>query len=320
MGCGGERAQPPELEPSKPALVSVPELTRDQPLSVDPTLIPDPPPFPRLNVEADLQRGWLLAEGPHKSATDGRRLVTLTFDDGPGPRTTDAVLKVLRDHHATATFFMVGQYFQGPSKRAAKVRKAAVNVAAEGHLIGNHTMHHRRLRGLGDARTRAEIETSANLIEKVTGRAPHVFRPPFGDIDSDAQAVLAAESQELVLWTVEAKDMLRTDADAMLHDLKNQLDYSQGGIVLLHDVKWSTVKVLDKLLRYLENAKYDPAHPERVGYEIVDLPTYMRATAAAPQPYASRDELNHVRTEQWKVHHADKKLPKSLLERATFRE
>jgi peptidoglycan-N-acetylglucosamine deacetylase len=293
-GC----AQKPALEQpasSLPSAVGTPDAL-DMPVSVDAPLLPDPSPILRPNPDADVERAWLLAEGPARPAAEARRLVTLTFDDGPGPRTTNALLRVLRAHHATGTFFMVPSYFEGPSKRAARIRQAAANVAAEGHLIGNHTMHHRKLLGLGKAITRSEIEQASTLIEQVTGKRPSVFRPPFGELDADAQAVLRDARLELTMWTVEAHDMTRSDPDRMLRDLLAQLDYSRGGIVLLHDVKWSSVKVLDGLLTFLDHAKYDPAHPDRPFYELVDLPTYMRTTAEKPQPYATRSAMNLARS------------------------
>jgi peptidoglycan-N-acetylglucosamine deacetylase len=294
LGC----ARQPALEQpigSLSSAAATPDAL-DLPVSVDARLLPDPAPILRPNPDADLERAWLLAEGPARPATEARRLVTLTFDDGPGPRTTNAVLRVMRAHHATGTFFMLPSYFEGPSKRAAKIRQAAANIAAEGHLIGNHTMHHRKLLGLGKAITRSEIEQASTLIEQVTGKRPSVFRPPFGELDADAQDVLRDARLELTMWTVEAHDMTRSDPDRMLRDLLAQLDYSRGGIVLLHDVKWSTVKVLDRLLTFLDHAKYDAAHPERPFYELVDLPTYMRATAENPQPYATRSAMNLARS------------------------
>jgi peptidoglycan-N-acetylglucosamine deacetylase len=247
------------------------------------------------NPDADLERAWLLAEGPSRSAHPGRRLVTFTFDDGPGPRTTDAVLKVLAAHHVKAAFFMVSSYFEGPSKRAARIRKAAEAVAGAGHLIGNHTAHHRKLVGLSESELDIEVGASAKLIEEVTHVKPTLFRPPFGALDAPAQRAVKASGADLTMWTVEARDMLRVDTNRMMHDLTTQLDYGQGGIVLLHDVKWATVRALDELLIFLESNKYDAAHPERAGYEIVDLPTYAALTQKFPQPYRTRYEMNQAR-------------------------
>jgi hypothetical protein len=58
---------------------------------------------------------------------------------------------------------------------------------------------------------------------------------------------------------------------------------------------WPSVKAFNRLLRWLEADRWDAAHPEKPGWDVVDLPEYLRATAAAPQPYASREELERAR-------------------------
>ena len=84
----------------------------------------------------------------------------------------------------------------------------------------------------------------------------------------------------VVIPTLNARDLLA----ATLESLERQIDHAGGGIVLLHDIRWSTVAALPRLLQWLHMRRYDPARPKRVGYEIVDLPTYLRATAARPTP------------------------------------
>src|SRR5262249_40458618 len=69
---------------------------------VDPSLLPDPTPWPRLNPDVSTRRAWLLAEGPYHAPGDGRRLVTFTFDDGPFPETTPTFLKILARHNVHA--------------------------------------------------------------------------------------------------------------------------------------------------------------------------------------------------------------------------
>ena len=81
----------------------------------------------------------------------------------------------------------------------------------------------------------------------------------------------------------------------MLESLQSALEYSGGGIVLLHDMHWPSVKAFNRLVRWLDTNKWDPKHPDHFGWSIVDLAEYLRATAAAPQPYATREELDKAR-------------------------
>jgi peptidoglycan/xylan/chitin deacetylase (PgdA/CDA1 family) len=229
--------------------------------------------------------------------------VTLTFDDGPFPETTPEVLKLLERYKVRATFFFVGRYMDGTDVWAARTRATARRVANAGHLIGNHTHDH----GLLSVGTRAhalkQIDDGARTIERVTGQRPLFFRPPYGNLDAWGERVVRRRGFELILWSAEAGDMTRTDVDAMVERIEGQLDYAGGGVVLLHDIRPTSVEVLAKLLRWLDAHRWDPYQPERKGYEVVDLITYLRATEAAPQPYATRADLEKARQDHWKATH-----------------
>jgi len=238
--------------------------------------------WPQLNPEASLGRAWALAEGPHKQPGERRRLVTLTFDDGPFPETTPTVLRELARYRVHATFFVIGRYLDGEDDRAIATRRVLRDIVAGGHLVGNHTHDHVRLHAITNAKMIDQIDRGSLSIERVTGKRPILFRPPYGELDDSGRDAVKGRGLDLVLWGIEAQDMERDDPQAMYKDLVAQIDHKEGGIVLLHDIRWSSVKVLRKLLARLHDRKWDPAQPERWGYEVVDLPQYMREVAAAP--------------------------------------
>ncbi|MFO0665144.1 MAG: polysaccharide deacetylase family protein [Polyangiaceae bacterium] len=263
---------------------------------------PKTPREPILPVAADgdMGKAWLYAEGPHRTLQTGaHRYVTFTFDDGPGPHTTDAVLKVLKKYDVRAAFFLIGTYMDGDNKRAELMRSAAKHIVQDGHLIGNHTYTHRHLKGLAPEFTVSEIDESSDSIARVTGVRPTLFRPPYGELDDFAAGIVRQRNLQLVAWNLEAQDMLKEDAKQMEAQLRGAMDYTGGGIVLLHDVKWATVRALEGLLKWLRKNPWDPAHPEQIGYEIVDLPTYYKVTLESPQPYPTREALMHARAESW---------------------
>jgi peptidoglycan/xylan/chitin deacetylase (PgdA/CDA1 family) len=253
------------------------------------------PPWPQSNIDDSTQRAWLLSEGPFHPSNDGRRLVTFTFDDGPSPENEPALLAILDKHKIRAAFFFIGQYLQGEGGRAVEMRECARRIVESGHYVGNHTMHHRLLSALPDAYALPEIDASADAIERATGIRPRLFRPPYGALDDRLELALHDRKLELMLWNIDVQDMKRSDPDDVLLRLKQELEYHQGGIVLLHDVHGPSVKAFHKLLTWLESTPWDPIHPERRGWDIVDLAEYMRATAASPQPYASREDLEKAR-------------------------
>jgi peptidoglycan/xylan/chitin deacetylase (PgdA/CDA1 family) len=294
-------APAPRAAPSSPDSPPVP--------SVDTSLLPDPNPWPVLNAGDLISRAWLLAEGPVPVEGNGRRLVTLTFDDGPFPETTPVVLHVLEKHHVHATFFMIGRYLDGTSDRATRAREVALRIRNAGHLIGTHTHDHERLIGISHAEVLAQIERGMASIERAVGVRPSVFRPPFGQLDPYGEAAASENGLTLVLWNVETQDLHHTDADAMAKNLEEQIDFAGGGIVLLHDIRFTTAEAVDKLLTWLDRHRYDPAHPASVGYDVVDFAEFTRATAASPQPFENRAALEEARGRTWRQQHPRAGMP-----------
>jgi peptidoglycan/xylan/chitin deacetylase (PgdA/CDA1 family) len=279
------------MQPDAPG----PPLDRPPP-PVAPSALPDPAlPWPQLNPEQTAQRAWLVANGPAHAPNDGHRYVTFTFDDGPFPETAPTVLRILSDHRIRATFFLIGRYLEGEDARAEEAREWAKRIADAGHFVGNHTRDHRLLTGLSHAAALEQIDDAAADIERATGRRPVLFRPPYGEMDPFLEGAARERHLELVLWNVDVEDMKKQDPEEIETDLQQQLEYQQGGIVLLHDMHWPSVKAFNRLVRSLESNRWDPSHPDHLGWDIVDLPTYLKATAATPQPYASREDLEAAR-------------------------
>src|SRR5262249_54051677 len=125
-------------------------------------------------------------------------------------------------------------------------------------------------------------------IERVTGKKPLLFRPPFGELDDFGQEAVRARGLDVLLWSAEVQDMEREDTAKMFRELVHQLRTNQGGVVLLHDIRWTSINILKRLLAYLDAKRFDPRSPDKEGYEIVDLPSYLRAVAASPPRPSSR--------------------------------
>jgi peptidoglycan/xylan/chitin deacetylase (PgdA/CDA1 family) len=273
-----------------------PPPAEDRPTTVDTNAVPDPrTPWPQLNPQASREKAWLIAEGPARHVQDPHHIVTFTFDDGPFPETAPTLLRILRDHQVRATFFFIGKYLDGDKERARLSREVAVRIAAEGHFIGNHTSHHKVLTTLSHAAALAEIDNAASSIERATGVRPVLFRPPYGQLDPWLEGAVRQRGLELQLWSVDVEDMKRGDPDEIAEVLRQQLEYKGGGMVLLHDMRWPSVRAFNRLLRWLEAHKWDAAHPKTPGWEIVDLAEYLRRTAENPQPFARREDLEKAR-------------------------
>ena len=153
--------------------------------------------------------------------------VRLTFDDGPNPRATPAILDTLSQYGVTATFFVVG--------RMAAARPAIVRrESREGHAVGNHSWDHPDLRKLDSAAVESELTRTSDVIERTTGTRPTEWRPPYGATNAAVEA--AAQNvglTSMVLWTVDPRDWADPPAttvrDRVLHAVR------PGSVVLLHD-------------------------------------------------------------------------------------
>jgi peptidoglycan/xylan/chitin deacetylase (PgdA/CDA1 family) len=162
-----------------------------------------------------------------RRAPRGRDLVALTFDDGPDPELTPAVLDALAEAGATATFFVVGENV----RRAPELARRAV---AEGHALGVHTEHHRHAWTLGPAALRAEMERGLEAVVSATGRQPLWFRPPWGSFNARSRAEARRLGLRTALWSCDAWDWVPgATAAGILGNVAAGL--GDGAIIDLHD-------------------------------------------------------------------------------------
>lgn len=156
-----------------------------------------------------------------------RRAVALTFDDGPHADGTPAVLDALAAAGATATFFLVGEQVRARPAMAAAIVAAGHEVALHGD---RHTLLlRRRARELAEDLTRA---TAA--IEDAAGRAPTLYRPPYGVFSSGALALVRERGLRPLLWSRWGRDWeRRASASSIARRVTH--DLAPGDVVLLHD-------------------------------------------------------------------------------------
>jgi peptidoglycan-N-acetylglucosamine deacetylase len=179
--------------------------------------------------------------------------LSLTFDDGPSPPCTEALLAVLSHYSVPATFFMIGERMTAQEATARRVEQA-------GHVIGNHTRTHRNLCGA----TVADLDREIN-------RWGQYFRPPGGHCDDAMLEYLRRYDIQLVMWDVDGRDWELRTAEEIVACLAEQIAglERESGIVLLHDGdsndldgnRWATVEATDRIItRY-----------RALGFEFVPL-------------------------------------------------
>jgi peptidoglycan/xylan/chitin deacetylase (PgdA/CDA1 family) len=152
--------------------------------------------------------------------------VALTFDDGPSARDTEAVLDILQARGVKATFFVLGV---NAERHPASVERAA----REGHEIGNHGFDHAVLPLRGPAFTRRQIARTSDIIQRLTGARPLLFRPSHGWRNPWVNRIARQEGCRVAGWTLGVWDTDRPGADVIR---RRALDGVRNGcVLLLHD-------------------------------------------------------------------------------------
>ncbi|WP_211222610.1 polysaccharide deacetylase family protein [Paenibacillus daejeonensis] len=188
-----------------------------------------------------------------ESAAGDRKLVALTFDDGPDIRYTPQVLEILKQYGVKATFFVVGTQIE-------KYPAVLQQMKDEGHTIGNHTYAHANLPKLEGQALIDEIEKGDELIKDVLGETTRYFRAPYGAVSDPLKALLRETGRELVGWTVDTRDWAGTEPDEILKIVQETV--RPNGIILMHSFGGrkgslqNTIDALPAVIEYLQNEGY----------------------------------------------------------------
>jgi len=164
--------------------------------------------------------------GPTLRHTGNASTLALTFDDGPNPAVTPALLDLLDRYKAKTTFFLIGKHTRAyPS--------LAKEIADRGHAIGNHTETHPSLTFLAARRVAEELKRCDEAIVSATGRKADWMRPPYGFRGPQLNGVVRRLGMAgVAMWSAMAYDWKPQPADRVIQRLRR----AQGGdIVLLHD-------------------------------------------------------------------------------------
>jgi peptidoglycan/xylan/chitin deacetylase (PgdA/CDA1 family) len=159
-------------------------------------------------------------------AKAGGMKVALTFDDGPDPASTPALLDWLAQHQIPATFFCIGRNVEANPELTAR-------IVTDGHLIGNHSYHHPWFISLlWNPWLARELIRAQNAIQRATGVTPKYFRPPSGTTSPHFPRALRNTALTLIGWDVRSLDTVGT-ADQAITRIRRLT--SDGSIIVLHD-------------------------------------------------------------------------------------
>ncbi|MFD7446096.1 polysaccharide deacetylase family protein [Streptomyces sp. NPDC059909] len=171
----------------------------------------------------------------------GRSMV-LTFDDGPDPRYTPDVLKILRKHDVRAMFFVCGGM-------AADHQDLLREIADDGHVVGNHTWSHPLVPKLSKSRIRDELGSTSEIVEKILGSPPLWYRAPYGAWNKRSFEIGAELGMEPLAWTIDTLDWREPGTGEIVSRV---LDGAEpGAVVLSHDAGGDRSQSVAALRRYL---------------------------------------------------------------------
>ena len=181
-----------------------------------------------------------------------KKVIYLTFDAGYENGCTEKILDALKKHNAPAAFFLVGNYLE---QNSDLVRR----MVDEGHIVGNHTMHHPDMSKISDPDAfKKELQDLEALYRQITGKEmPRYYRPPQG-IYSEENLRMAKElGYKTVFWSlayVDWNNESQPTAEQAYAKLLSRIH--NGAVVLLHSTSRTNAEILDELLTKWENMGY----------------------------------------------------------------
>jgi peptidoglycan-N-acetylmuramic acid deacetylase len=173
-----------------------------------------------------------------------QKVLYLTFDSGYENGCTEKILDVLKKHEVKAAFFLVGNYIE---KNADLVRR----MVNEGHIVGNHTMHHPDMSKIRDeAAFRKELENLEKLYKEVTGEdLPKYYRPPQGNYSEENLKMAQQMGYKTVFWSLAYVDWNNDSQPTAEYAFSKLLPRTHNGaVVLLHSTSQTNAQILDELL------------------------------------------------------------------------
>jgi polysaccharide deacetylase family sporulation protein PdaB len=234
-------------ETSAPTETALPEAAKPPEQTAEPTPEEEAPtPSPVVN---------------NKEKYKNKKLVALTFDDGPDNKYTLQILEILKEYDVKATFFMVGVQVE-------KYPETAKKIVEEGHSIGNHSWSHKDLSKLSGKALDNEIDKAQQAILEATGVTPHLMRAPYGAISDTMLDAVHKEDMKHVFWTVDTRDWAGSSV-ADMH--KNVVAHThKGGIILMHSFGGRkhaiehTVMLLPSIITELREKGYEFATVDEI--------------------------------------------------------
>ena len=188
-----------------------------------------------------------------------RKVISITFDDGPMKDFTPRLLDLLKRESIPAAFFLIGKNIKGNEPIVKRMME-------EGHVIGNHSYSHTFWFSLNKSENMFnDMKKCDQEIVRVIGKQPRFFRPPYGVINPMVKGAIKKGNYDCIGWSIRTYDTTAKSAEQVLK--KSLKNLSNGDIILFHDWGHFTIGILSDLLKEVRAR----------GFEIVGLDELLKA-------------------------------------------
>ncbi len=208
---------------------------------------------------------WLVsqpasAQEPLRHVVTNKKVVALTFDDGPSPKYTLLILNTLSRYHAHATFFVIGS-------EAQHFPHLVSDIVKQGSIVANHGWSHLNVRREGARTLWADANKTAKYMASLNIAMIPFYRPPYGLVSSALLKTFSEQGYRVVLWSIDTKDWARPGVGSIIQHVTTQV--KPGAIILMHDGGGNRSQTLTALNTILEQLT-------QMGYKAVTLPTLLK--------------------------------------------
>ncbi|MGL5100145.1 MAG: polysaccharide deacetylase family protein, partial [Fusobacteriaceae bacterium] len=185
-----------------------------------------------------------------RGGSSEKKLLALTFDDGPNDTSLLKILELLKEHDIKASFFFIGSYIKNYPEETIK-------TFDEGHLVLNHTYAHPNLKNYSENEIFLEVSKGNQIIRDVLKKNPKMYRPPYGVVTKSKLQALGRLNMVLIGWNVDSRDWSNHETlNSVIQITKGQI--KSGSIILMHTQpgKMRTYEALKILIPYLQGEGY----------------------------------------------------------------
>lgn len=203
----------------------------------------------KVNLKLPFERGVFKEEASHKIIPKYRNIdinkpvIALTFDDGPS-KYTKAIIDLLKENDAVATFFVIGN-------KINLYKNTIRELYQNGNEIGNHSYNHKWLTKITDDELLDQINKTQNIIKETTGFTPKLFRPTYGSINKHIRNQVKLD---IVMWDIDTYDWKTTNPKKIAKKVINNV--KDDDIILMHDNHKQSYESLKYILPELKKQGY----------------------------------------------------------------